>query len=136
MNIKPGMSKVLLFLVVFISISKTVLFGYSIVEYKGKVFILRDQKIVYENIKKYTLVPGNSIIKTGRDSSVTLSHNGSYVKIYAYSRVLLKSEPVLLYGKMAKSGNNRYLDLHFNFRPLPVQGGSSQIGRASCRERV
>jgi murein DD-endopeptidase MepM/ murein hydrolase activator NlpD len=76
------------------------------------------------------------IIRTYRDSAVAFSGGGHHFLVYASSLLRVKSEPSLTYGKLSKSADGRFLDLHFYYIPAPAQGGSVKVVARTGEEDV
>jgi hypothetical protein len=72
-------------------------------------------------------IEGNAVIRTYKDSSISLQGEGHYYRIHAASLVRLLDEPVLVYGKLSKSLEKDFVDLHFYYLPVPAQGRTMKV---------
>jgi hypothetical protein len=66
-------------------------------------------------------------IRTYRDSSVSFTGGGYSYRLNASSLLRVESEPDLKYGKVSKSSDGRFVDLHFYFIPTPAQGRTVKV---------
>jgi hypothetical protein len=80
-------------------------------------------------------IEGSGFIRTYRDSSISLRGEGYYYLIHSASLVRLQEKPELVYGKLSKSKDTGFIDLHFYYLPVPAQGGTLKVAiRSSDRD--
>ncbi len=116
---------------------------FTVIDVSGEVKIARKEE-EHCSINENDILLSGDILKTYRDSFLTLKAQGlkgqglkvpdSYFKIHSYSTVGMESEPVLISGKLSKSKDQDFLDLHFYFRPQPAQGKTMRLV-VSSKER-
>jgi murein DD-endopeptidase MepM/ murein hydrolase activator NlpD len=75
-------------------------------------------------------------IRTYRDSSVTFTGNGYTYRLFSSSLLRVESEPDLKYGKISRSPDGRFIDLHFYFIPSPAQGRTVKVIASSDDENI
>jgi len=95
----------------------------------------------FKELKNGDLIRDGFFIKSYRDSYAVLKGD-YYYKIYPYTRIEIKDDLKPLSGKISKSRNNYFLDLHFYFSSAPAQGKtfrllvSSRIKNPTIKARI
>jgi|GEM_PF-1338193 len=72
-------------------------------------------------------IEGQAVIRTYRDSSISFEGQGHHYRIHASTLVRFQDEPVLVYGKLSKSTEKDFIDLHFYYLPAPAQGRTMKV---------
>jgi murein DD-endopeptidase MepM/ murein hydrolase activator NlpD len=75
-------------------------------------------------------------IRTYRDSVVCFTGGGYGYRLYASSLLRVESEPDLKYGKISKSMDGQFIDLHFYYIPAPAQGRTVKVVARSSSENI
>jgi murein DD-endopeptidase MepM/ murein hydrolase activator NlpD len=98
-------------------------------------------RFISEGGKELRFRPGDSFdsgvtVRTFRNSSLSLHGEGYHYRIYQTSYVRFKTEPQVVYGKLARSTDEHFIDLRFYFFPKPAQGKTLKVIMLSNGEDV
>jgi murein DD-endopeptidase MepM/ murein hydrolase activator NlpD len=99
---------------------------YRISGVRGYVSLLREGEGNRPVEKNDVLVSGDTL-RTKRDSFLSFRTEDVFYRVYPYSTVKIGSEPVLIWGKLGKSDDGRFLDIRFFFFPKPAQGRTMEV---------
>ncbi len=100
---------------------------FTVVRLRGKVILEQDGTSRFDLQVGERIAPG-SFVQTYRNAQINLtSSGGAFYTIHSSSRVRFDEEPLLLYGKLAKSSTPDYVDVHFYFYPQPAQGQTVKL---------
>ena len=120
--------KLLFFITIFIILQWNILCAdkYFVIDVTGKVLLLRNGKS-YTSLNEKKVIAEGDLVKTYRDSVIILKDEDNFYKLYPYSTVRIEKAPVLVCGKLSKSGSGNFTGLHFYFTPGPAQGKTMKV---------
>ncbi len=108
--------------------------NFKIIFRDGRISLYRYGKRI--ECKNCEFIKSGTYIKTYRDSLIILKLKDGYLKLFPYSRLLLKENPLLLYGKFQISKNRLFENVSYSIYPDPIAGGTVDIviGRVNARK--
>jgi murein DD-endopeptidase MepM/ murein hydrolase activator NlpD len=98
----------------------------DVVHVLGNVFARKDGA-PYDRVRKGGKLPEGIFVKTRGDSEIVFRNKDKIYKLYPYSVLKIKKNPVLIYGKFSESVSGEFYDLPFYFSPEPVQGKTMKV---------
>lgn len=76
------------------------------------------------------------MVRTMRDSFITLQGMDNRYRVYSYSLVTLGDEPGVVWGKLSSSPQEEFLDVRFYFYPRPASGRALKVGLRTGSETL
>lgn len=74
------------------------------------------------------VIDDGGYLRTFRDSYLIFKKAGYFYKAYAYTKVVIKGNSVKLeYGKLSRSKNGKFVEIHFLIFPKPSQGRTTKL---------
>jgi murein DD-endopeptidase MepM/ murein hydrolase activator NlpD len=92
----------------------------------GDVSLMRESEAKRQIVTNDGIRSGD-MIRTKKDSYLIFEAKHIYYKVYPYSAVKIGTEPVLIWGKLGRSEDKRFLDIGFFFFPKPAQGRTMKV---------
>ncbi|MGQ9615663.1 MAG: peptidoglycan DD-metalloendopeptidase family protein [Spirochaetota bacterium] len=100
---------------------------FKIIEIKGKVKLKQDDTERYD-LHRGEIISRDSTLRTYRDGELYFGDSdGFFYRLAPASMIRIDEEPVLVYGRLSKSSNNSFPQVHFYFLPRPRQGRTVKV---------
>jgi murein DD-endopeptidase MepM/ murein hydrolase activator NlpD len=119
----------------FILFQRAISADYRVSGVRGDVSILREGEWNRPVGKNDVILSGDTL-RTKRDSFLSFRTERFYYRVYPYSVVKIGSEPALIWGKLGKSEDGRFLDIRFFFFPKPTQGRTMEVVVRSTNREI
>ncbi|UCB45413.1 MAG: M23 family metallopeptidase [Spirochaetota bacterium] len=108
---------------------------YRVMDMNGDVSVIMDGK-GKRQLEMNDEIGSGDIVRTKRDSYLILKATHLYYRLYPYTAVKIGTEPMLIWGKLGRSEDERFLDIRFFFIPRPAQGRTMKVVVQSHRGEI
>lgn len=99
---------------------------YILLKKAGTVYLYRNSRLRVLKKSPVILYDGD-IMVTKSDSSAVFRIDKKFLKIFSYSKLVIRKVPMLIYGKLQISKNERFREPHYKVYPLPEEGKTTRI---------